>query len=230
MIGTVRSLDNKEKYAFLNELKGAKEHLELREADLTKVECWDKATEGIQSVIHVASPIPPGVPKDENELIIPAVEGTQNVINACLKNKIKRLVLTSGCLTALVRKDNKVVNEDDWSDLSLLQFYPKSKFLAEKLFWAEAEKHGNELEFVAVLPSLVLGPALSKHGNSSEAFVADILNGTYPGVPTPSTQYAVVDVRDAAIGHSRALESPTAKGKRYIISGFLFRVTKCSTF
>ena len=71
-----------------------------------------------------------------------------------------------------------------------------------------------------MLPSLVIGPAISKHGNSSEAFVADILNGTYPGVPFPSTQYAAVDVRDAALGHVRALESPAAKGKRYVISGF----------
>ena len=118
-------------------------------------------------MIHVASPIPPGLPKDENDLIKPAVEGTRNVINACLKNKVKRLVFTSSCLTLLVRKDNKVVNEDDWSDETLLQFYPKSKYLAEKLFWAEAEKHGEELDFVAVLPSLVVGPACSKHGNSS---------------------------------------------------------------
>jgi nucleoside-diphosphate-sugar epimerase len=66
------------------------------------------------------------------------VEGTRNVINACLKNKVKRLVLTSSCLNLIVRKDNKVVNEDDWSDETLLQFYPKSKFLAEKHFWAEA--------------------------------------------------------------------------------------------
>lgn len=76
------------------------------------------------------------------------------------------------------------------------------------------------MEFVSVLPSLVVGPPFSRHGNSSEAFVADILSGGYPGIPTPSTQYAAVDVRDAAIGHVKALEYPDAKGKRYIISGF----------
>lgn len=75
---------------------------------------------------------------------------------------------------------------------------------------------------MSVLPSLVIGPPLSRHGNSSEAFVSDILRGDYPGVPTPPTQFAGVDVRDTAIGHVKALEHPEAKGKRYIISGFTF--------
>jgi len=70
---------------------------------------------GIENVIHVASPIPPGIPKDENELIKPAVEGTRHIINACLKNKIKRLVFTSSCLTVMVRTDGKVADENDWS-------------------------------------------------------------------------------------------------------------------
>lgn len=66
----------------------------------------------------------------------------------------------------------------------------------------------------------MIGPAFSRHGNSSEAFVSEILNGGYPGVPTPSTQYATVDVRDAALAHILALEHPEAAGKRYIVSGF----------
>ena len=110
VVGTVRQLSNKDKTAFLFEIPHAKEGLELREADLTKAECWDKAIEGVQAVIHVASPIPPGVPQDESELIKPAVEGTQNVINACLRNKVKRLVFTSSCLTVMVRTDGKVAN------------------------------------------------------------------------------------------------------------------------
>lgn len=76
------------------------------------------------------------------------------------------------------------------------------------------------MDFISVLPSLVTGPALAKHGNSSEAFVSEILNGGYPGVPTPSTQYVAVDVRDVAVGHVNALEHPDAKGKRYIVSGY----------
>lgn len=79
---------------------------------------------------------------------------------------------------------------------------------------------------MSVLPSLVTGPAFTKHGNSSEAFVSDVLNGGFPGIPTPATEYSAVDVRDVAIGHVNALEYPEAKGKRYIISGFALENTQ----
>jgi dihydroflavonol-4-reductase len=133
--GTVRSLANKDKYAFLYEFPQAKEHLELREADLLDPNSWDSALKGVSSVIHVASPIPPGIPQHEDELIKPAVEGTRNVIQASLRNKVKRLIFTSSCLTVMVRTDGKVATEDDWSQENLLHHYPKSKYLAEKLFW-----------------------------------------------------------------------------------------------
>lgn len=141
VIGTVRNLANKEKYQFLYEFDHSKENLELRQADLLNRESWESALNGVDSVIHVASPIPPGVPKDENDIIKPAVEGTKNIIEACLKNKIKRLVFTSSCLTVIVRTDGKIANEDDWSEEQLLHHYPKSKYLAEKLFWDYASKH-----------------------------------------------------------------------------------------
>lgn len=61
--GTVRSLDNKDKYAHLLKFKGSN-NLELVEAELTNEECWDKVVNGCDYVLHVASPIPPYVPKD----------------------------------------------------------------------------------------------------------------------------------------------------------------------
>ena len=70
------------------------------------------------------------------------------------------------------------------------------------------------------MPSLVTGPAFTKHGNSSEALISEILNERFPGVPTPHTLYSAVDVRDVALAHVNALEEPNAKGKRYIVSGF----------
>lgn len=97
---------------------------------MLNVECWDTALASVSNVLHVASPIPPGVPKDENDIIRPAVEGTKNVIAACLRNKVKRLIFTSSCLTVMVRMDGKIADENDWSDEQLLHHYPKSKFLA----------------------------------------------------------------------------------------------------
>ncbi len=70
------------------------------------------------------------------------------------------------------------------------------------------------------MPSLVTGPAFTKHGNSSEALISEILNERFPGVPTPHTLHSAVDVRDVALAHVNALEEPNAKGKRYIVSGF----------
>lgn len=95
--GTVRSLQNKDKYAHLLNLK-CTDNLELVEAELTQEECWDKVVSGCDYVIHVASPIPPYVPKDEDEVIKPAVAGSINVLNAAIKNKVKRFVFTSSCL------------------------------------------------------------------------------------------------------------------------------------
>jgi dihydroflavonol-4-reductase len=220
VVGTVRSLANKEKYAFLYDLPNAKEHLELREADLLDPSSWDSALKGVTNVIHLASPIPLGIPKNDDEFIKPAVEGTRNVIEASLRNKVKRLILTSSVLAIMIRTDGKVGTEDDWSQENLLQHYPKGKYLAEKLFWEEAEKHKEELEFVSIVPTLVTGPAFTKHGNLAEAFVSEILNGGYPGVPTPAYENALVDVRDVAVAHVNALEHADAKGKRYIVAGY----------
>jgi nucleoside-diphosphate-sugar epimerase len=89
------------------------------------------------------------------------------VIQACLKNSIKKLIFVSSCLTIMVRTDGKIPCEEDWSEANLLHHYPKSKYLAEKAFWEQAEKNGDKLEFISALPSLVLGPAFTKHGNSS---------------------------------------------------------------
>lgn len=145
VVGTVRNLASKEKYSFLLDFAHAKTHLELREADLLKSETWVTAMEGVHSVFHVASPIPPGVPKDENELIKPAVEGTVNVVEACLKSQVKKIIFISSCLTILLRTDGKVPCEEDWSDPNLLHHYPKSKYLAEKTFWELAEKNQDKL-------------------------------------------------------------------------------------
>jgi nucleoside-diphosphate-sugar epimerase len=54
---------------------------------------------GCEYVFHIASPIPPYVPKHEDEVIIPAVNGTKFVTEAAIRNHVKRLVFTSSCLT-----------------------------------------------------------------------------------------------------------------------------------
>lgn len=104
-------------------------------------ERWVQATEGIDYVLHIASPIPPGIPKDENEIIKPAVEGTVNVLEAALKNKVKKVVVTSSCLAIFLGNEDKLNTEEDWSDVAKSAHYPKSKILAERAAWDFYEKH-----------------------------------------------------------------------------------------
>lgn len=145
------------------------------EADLVDEKCWDKITEGCELVFHVASPIPPYIPKHEDEIIIPAVNGTKFITQSAIRNKVKRLVFTSSCLTLYFGNEERTFNEDDWADPTKTANYPKSKILAEKVLWELY--HAQDLksahtDIVSVLPSLVLGPGLTAHGNSSETMIA----------------------------------------------------------
>jgi nucleoside-diphosphate-sugar epimerase len=219
--GSVRSLANKHKYKFLYELVPEKnENLTLVEADLQDENSWVNAVDGCTYVLHVASPIPPYVPKDENEVIKPAVDGTVNVMNAAMAKGVKRIIVTSSCLTLLFGNEGQLLTEEHWADPNKCPAaYPKSKILAEKAAWDLWEKNKDKIEFATVLPSLVFGPVFTKHSNSSETLMAEMMKNTYPGIPDPDCNYAVVDVRDAAEAHVKALFSKEANGKRYIAAG-----------
>jgi len=191
--------------------------------------CWDKITEGCEFVFHVASPIPPYVPKNEDEVIVPAVNGTKYVTQAAIRNKVKRLVFTSSGFAVFFCGEEKIFNEDDWSDPAKCSHYPKSKVLAEKALWELY--HAQDLksahtDIVSVLPSLVLGPGLAVHSNSSEAMIAEILKGNNPGYPDVDVTFSVVDVRDTARGHIKAMFEPTAAGQRIIVSGSYYNFSQ----
>jgi len=219
--GSVRSLSNKDKYQYLYDLVPEKKaNLSFVEAELTDPRAWLKAVEGCDYILHVASPIPPYIPKDENEVIKPAVEGTINVLEGAVEKGVKKVVITSTCLAIWIGNEDKVITEDDWSDLSKCAHYPKSKILAERAAWEFYEKNKDKIDVTVVNPSLVLGPTLTRQGNASEALIAEIMKNSYPGIPTPDCGYAVCDVRDAAEAHIRALCNKDSKGKRYIVSGY----------
>ncbi len=215
--GTVRSLANKTKNNFIYNLVPEKnDHLELVEANLTSKEDWKKAVEGCEYIFHVASPIPPSMPQDENELIIPAVEGTLNVLEAAIEKGTKKVVVTSsGTAIMFGGADRPIKNEDDWSDESKCPPYPKSKVKAERAAWKFYEDHKDKIEVTVVNPGLVMGPVFTKHGNSSESLFSDILTGVLPGV-LEEAKWGPVDVRDVAEAHYRAMFYEGTNGKRYI--------------
>lgn len=223
--GTVRSLQDEDKVKRLNELCPEAEHkLELVEADLTKPESWEAAVKDVTNVIHVASPFPAQTPKDENEIVQPAVEGTQAILKACVQAKsVKRVVITSSCVAvgwgpaALAADPNKVFTEEDWTDPEKLDAYGKSKTLAEKAAWDYVKELPDEdkIELAVVNPAYVMGPVINGAQCTSLEVVKRILEREKPFCA--KLNFPVVDVRDVAAAHIKAMTLEEAAGHRHLI-------------
>ena len=223
--GTVRSVQKEEKVRPLRELVASPAiPLELVEADLLKKETWPSAVEGCQYVLHVASPFVVNSPRDEMELIRPAVEGTRNVLNACTEAGVKRVVLTSSVAAVSVGPDgirghgDEPYSEDDWTPEGEGSAYYKSKTLAERAAWDLLKELPEEkrFELAVINPTYVQGPLLSKaSGEASASLLQTILGGQLPGVP--ELNFSLVDVRDVAAAHIVAMEKPEAAGHRHIL-------------
>lgn len=193
--------------------------LELVEARLDADAGWAEAVDGCTYVWHLASPNPPAAPKDEDELIRPAVEGTLRVLRAAAASgTVRRVVLTSS-IDAIRhghdRADHDVYTEADWSDPDRSDAYPKSKVYAERAAW-DFVRDGR-LELVTINPGLVLGPLLRAERTTSVEVIRLLLARQIPAVPRLG--FAVVDVRDVAVAHRLAMEIPEAAGNRYICAG-----------
>jgi dihydroflavonol-4-reductase len=191
-------------------------------ADLTSDSGWPAAVAACDYVLHVASPLPLQPPKHEDELIIPAREGTLRVLRAARDAKVKRVVLTSSFAAIGYGHKNtdKVFDETIWSDPNGddMSAYPKSKTLAERAAWDFMAREGGALELAAVNPVAVFGPLLGPDYSSSIQIVSRLLDGKIPGCPRLS--FGVVDVRDVADLHLRAMTNPAAKGERFLaVSG-----------
>ncbi|MEU4342006.1 aldehyde reductase [Nocardia sp. NPDC023852] len=219
---TVRDLGNAGKCAHLVELAectaGA---LDFAQADLDHDEGWTAALSGCTEVLHIASPFPTAPPDDEHELIATAVEGTQRVLRACAAvGTVRRVVLTSSIAAiAHGHADDALRTEADWSVVDRSPAYPKSKTLAERAAWEFVEKLPAEggFELVVINPGMVLGPVQSASTSTSHEPVRRLLARDMPG--SPRVGWAIVDVRDLAVAHRLALETPAAAGNRYICAG-----------
>src|SRR5271155_4610150 len=160
--------------------------LELVAADLTSDDGWPAALEGVEDVHHVASPIPSAQPKDPDELIVPARQGTVRVLKAARDAGARRGVLTSSF--AAVGYSPKAVRdytEADWTDPDTpgLAPYPRSKAIAERAAWDLMERDGGDTELVVVNPTFILGPTLTTELRSSLHLTKAMLEGTMSVVP-----------------------------------------------
>jgi len=223
--GTVRSLKNEEKVKALQRLvPDAKYPLELCEGDLQNKDSWIPAVKGCKYVLHIASPFPLNAPKNADEVIRPAVDGTLNVLSACADSgTVKRVVLTSSIasiscgLAGHPGRQNNTYCEEDWSPPEACEPYERSKVLAEKAAWDYMKKLSDEKKFelAVVNPAVILGPILTKFTGASVDIIKAVLAGEVPGVVDISM--GVVDVRDVARAHIIAMEKPECDGKRFLL-------------
>jgi nucleoside-diphosphate-sugar epimerase len=219
---TVRLLDREAEVRAMLKTGGAKprETLCFAAADLMSDTGWPEALAGCDYVLHVASPLPLKVPRDENELIVPAREGTLRVLRAARGAGVKRMVLTSSFAAIGYGHEprDRPFTEEDWTDLNGggTGPYVKSKILAERAAWDFVAREGGALELAVINPVGVLGPVLGPDYSTSIQIIQRMLDGTMPGVPRLT--FGVVDVRDVADLHIRAMTDTTAKGERFIAS------------
>ena len=196
------------------------DHLSFIETSLTEDKNWAEAMKGCTYVLSVASPVFFTVPKNENEVIRPALEGTIRVLKAAREAGIKRVVMTSnfGAVGFSNKNLNSVTAEESWTDPAEkgLSTYEKSKLLAERAAWDFIQREGGSLEFATINPVAMLGPSLETHVSGSFNLLKSLLNGSLKAIP--NIPLNIVDVRDVADLHVRAMINPKANGERFIAS------------
>jgi dihydroflavonol-4-reductase len=197
------------------------DRLSFQVADLEADAGWPDAVAGCEYVLHVASPFPEGAPKHEDDLIVPARDGTLRVLRAARVAGVKRVVLTSSFAAVGYGHppQGAPFDETSWTNLhAKVSAYVKSKTLAERAAWEFVTTEGRGLELSVVNPVGIFGPVLAPDYASSIVLLKRLLDGGLPGCPR--LYFGVVDVRDVADLHVRAMTNPAAKGERFLaVSG-----------
>jgi dihydroflavonol-4-reductase len=193
------------------------DRLTVLAADLSSDDGWERAVDGCDYVMHVASPFPPVQPKDPDELIVPAREGTLRVLRAALGAGVERVVVTSSvaAVGGSTSHSSVPLTEESWTDADnpKLTPYTRSKTIAERTAWDFAREQGALEKLAIVNPGAILGPVLSEDRSFSLELIERLLKGM-PG--TPRLGYSIVDVRDVADLQIRAMTAAEAGGERFI--------------
>jgi len=217
---TVRSLAREPEVRTTLKAAGtdAGDRLAFAAADLTADAGWNEAAAGCDYVLHVASPFPVNVPKHEDELIVPAREGALRVLRASRAAGVKRVVQTSSFAAVGYGHPqvDRPFDESDWTDVDGggVTAYAKSKTLAERAAWTFMGREGGDMELAVVNPVGVFGPALGADFSTSIEIIKRMMDGALPGLPRIS--FGVVDVRDVADLHLKAMIHPAAAGERFL--------------
>ena len=232
---TLRSLNRKNEVIKMLKTGGISsfDNLEFIEADLTKDKNWDLAVKDCDYILHIASPIYLKLPKHEDDMIRPAVDGTLRVLKAARDAGVKRVVMTSnfGAVGYSHKDKNTVITEEEWTDPNEkgLSVYNKSKVLAERAAWDFIKSEGGDLEFSVINPMGIFGPSLSPVLSSGFGLLQKVMDGTMKAIP--NIRLGIVDVRDVADLHIRAMTHPAAKGQRFLaLAGGTMSLLEISRF
>ena len=218
--GTLRSKSREEEVrSSLKKANLSDANLSLYECDLMSDDGWEKAIDGCDYVLHIASPFINGLPDHEDDLIKPALTGTQRILKLSATNpQIKKIIITSSfAAVGDTFNGQTVFNESDWSDPNnnKISAYNKSKTLAEKSAWDFMESNPS-FKLTVINPVGVIGPMLSNDIGTSNLFVKKILDGSTPG--NPGLHIGFVDVRDVARAHVDSIKNEKSDNKRIILS------------
>jgi dihydroflavonol-4-reductase len=203
----------------LDDPEGLDRRLRFAVLDLEKDDGWDAALRGADVLMHTASPFPMTQPDDPQQLIRPAVDGALRALRAAQAAGIGRVVLTSSSVAVMGSAGNdagKTHTEDDWTDPDApgVTAYARSKTLAERAAWAFVRDEAPDMALTVINPVLVLGPPLDGQFGTSVGLVQRLLRARDPMLPRFGI--GVVDVRDVAEMHLRALTATGAAGNRHI--------------
>ena len=220
--GTIRSLaKGPQLLEELSDYAGRQVEIELVEADLSSDNGWTTAMDGIDFVQHVASPFPAHQPETADELIIPARDGALRVLEAANAADVRRVVMTSSVAAvdvAWVGGRPAAFDESHWTNMTRpdkVSFYAQSKTIAEMAAWEAAKRDNVKTELSVIVPTVVLGPAMSPRVSASLGMITAILKRDMPAYP--KLHQGIIDVRDLATAHIEAIRRDEAAGERIII-------------
>jgi len=220
---TVRSLERETDVRAMLKTGGieAVDALSFVAADLITDDGWQQAVSGCDYVLHVASPFPSGTSKNADDVIIPAREGALRVLRAARDAGVKRVVLTSSFAAIGYghKSDDKPFSEENWTNLDNphLSAYVKSKTIAERAAWDFIEREGGALELSVINPVGIFGPALGTDFSGSIQIIENMMKGALSQLP--NIYFSLIDVRDVAYLHLRAMTDPAARGQRFLAAG-----------
>lgn len=195
--------------------------LELVTCDLLSDSGWHKAMEGADAVLHLATYVPAKEPKDPQDVIRPALEGTERVFKFAHKANISRIIMTSSIAAIGYGHNDKRttvgLSAKDWTSIKGLNgawAYPEAKTLAELRAWELAQSL--QLDLTCICPSMVFGPAIDADMSASLKVIKQLISGQTPALPPGGI--SIVDVRDVAQIHVDALKNDDTIDERIIAS------------